>query len=518
MLREGFMSNWSEGYTSDINYTMGYYDSLSSQNVIPAFLMSHLQPPKILNACELGFGFGVSINLHAAASKVKWYGTDFNPSQTLFAQQIANEVNPDNLKIFDQSFAEFCQREDLPDFDLIALHGIWSWISPNNRDIIVDFIRRKLKVGGVVYISYNTLPGWSAKTPIRHLLDQYYRAFSSAKESREETVKSALDYTKQLFSVSTSLLQRAPQLIEQVEQIEGLNSHYVIHEYLNQSWHPMYFSELEECLREAKLSYACSSSFLDDFSDVLFTEEQKTFFDGIQDPILQQTAKDFILNKQFRRDYWVKGQLNLNDAQVEQEWRKLRVLLVVPVDDVSSKISHYQSVEWKEDLLKPVLEQLSDHQIHSVDALCEALKEQMSVTVIFKILALLISRKNIVIAQSAEIINEVKEDCKRFNQAVVERVFSPNKISVLASPVSGMGVQYTNIDLLFISAHLQKIKQKDWEQYAYKMLQQHNQLLLKEEQTISGEQETLEELSSLKQKFLAEKFNVSVQLGIIPKA
>jgi len=44
----------------------------------------------------------------------------------------------------------------LPDFDYIGLHGIWSWISDENRQVIVDFIRKKLKVGGVLYISYNT--------------------------------------------------------------------------------------------------------------------------------------------------------------------------------------------------------------------------------------------------------------------------------------------------------------------------------------------------------------------------
>jgi SAM-dependent methyltransferase len=66
--------------------------------------------------------------------------------------------------LFDESFAEFASR-DLPEFDYIGLHGIWSWISDENRAVIVDFIRRKLKVGGVLYISYNTLPGWAPLPP-----------------------------------------------------------------------------------------------------------------------------------------------------------------------------------------------------------------------------------------------------------------------------------------------------------------------------------------------------------------
>lgn len=43
-------------------------------------------PPEVGSACELGFGQGMSANLHAAASVVQWSGTDFNPAQAAFAR------------------------------------------------------------------------------------------------------------------------------------------------------------------------------------------------------------------------------------------------------------------------------------------------------------------------------------------------------------------------------------------------------------------------------------------------
>ena len=49
---------------------------------------------------------------------------------------------------------------DVPDF--VGLHGVWSWISNANRAAVVEFLRRKLKPGGVLYISYNASPGWAA--------------------------------------------------------------------------------------------------------------------------------------------------------------------------------------------------------------------------------------------------------------------------------------------------------------------------------------------------------------------
>ena len=109
--------------------------------------------------------------MQAAASVCSWHGTDFNPAQAGFAQELVASSGAD-AHLFDEAFAEFAQR-DMPEFDYIGLHGIWSWISDENRAVIVDFIRKKLKVGGVVYISYNTLPGWGSFVPLRHLMTHH---------------------------------------------------------------------------------------------------------------------------------------------------------------------------------------------------------------------------------------------------------------------------------------------------------------------------------------------------------
>lgn len=76
----------------------------------------------------------------------------------------------------DEAFADFCHGTDLPDFSFIGIHGIWSWISDSNRAVLVDFVRRKLRVGGVLYISYNTQPSWAAMVPMRDLLNEHAQA------------------------------------------------------------------------------------------------------------------------------------------------------------------------------------------------------------------------------------------------------------------------------------------------------------------------------------------------------
>ena len=61
------------------------------------------------------------------------------------------------------------KRMDLDDDGLEEIKTIF-------REAEVKVLRRKLKVGGVLYISYNTLPGWAPMLPMRHLMTQYVKS------------------------------------------------------------------------------------------------------------------------------------------------------------------------------------------------------------------------------------------------------------------------------------------------------------------------------------------------------
>ena len=164
-------TSWTSGYVTELEYTYGYYRELCPGLLRLACVSAGIAPPstKQLQYLELGFGQGLSINIHAAAVDGEFWGTDFNPTQVTHARALT-EASGSGAKLFEDSFAEFAARPDLPEFDIIGLHGIWTWISDENSRVIVDLIRRKLRAGGIVYISYNCLPGWAPAVPLRHLM------------------------------------------------------------------------------------------------------------------------------------------------------------------------------------------------------------------------------------------------------------------------------------------------------------------------------------------------------------
>ena len=224
------MTDWTAGYVADVGYTFGYYTELNPHRLRLAFLNAGLAFPEVTTACELGFGQGLSANLHAAASNIQWFGTDFNPSQAGFAQMLANAAGS-NARLFDDSFADFCHRTDLPDFDYIGLHGIWSWVSDENRAIIVDFIRRKLKVGGVLYVSYNTQPGWAGMVPLRDLLTEHSNVMGVPGNGIVARVNGALAFAEKLMATNPTYAQINPQVLDRLKMMRKQDCSYLAHEY-----------------------------------------------------------------------------------------------------------------------------------------------------------------------------------------------------------------------------------------------------------------------------------------------
>lgn len=54
----------------------------------------------------------MSANLHSAASVVQWHGTDFNPRQAAFAQELAGACGS-GAQLFEEGFDDFCGRSEL---------------------------------------------------------------------------------------------------------------------------------------------------------------------------------------------------------------------------------------------------------------------------------------------------------------------------------------------------------------------------------------------------------------------
>jgi hypothetical protein len=510
------MTDWTAGYVADIGYTYGYYTELNPERIKLPFLASGLVFPDVGAACELGVGQGLSVGIHAAASVTAWSGTDFNPSQAGFAQEIAN-VSGANARLFDEAFADFCARADLPDFDYIGLHGIWSWISDENRHIIVDFPRRKLKVGGVLYISYNTQPGWAAMVPMRELLNQHTDVMCTSGQGIVSRIDSALNFADRMFATNPLYGQVNPQVAERIKKMKDQNRNYLAHEYFNRDWHPMSFARMAEWLSPAKLNFACSAHYTDHVDAVNLSEEQQAFLKDIPDAMFRETVRDFMCNTQFRRDYWVKGARKLGAFERGEMLRAQRVILVNTRDAIKLKVSGARGeATLNENVYTPILDLLTNSKPLSLGQIEDAVKGNGLVFAqVLQAAMILVGKGDLALVQADAVISKAKRTTDKLNLHLMSKCRSSNDFGYLASPVTGGALTINRFQQLFLLARNQGKKQpQEWAQFVWQHLEALNQRLTKEGQPINSAEENLAELNRQATEFAEKRLPILKALQV----
>ena len=510
------MTDWTAGYVADIGYTHGYYGELNPLRLRLAFLHAGLVCPEIGTACELGFGQGLSANIHATASTVQWHGTDFNPAQAAMAQELA-AVSGSGAQLLDEGFAEFCARSDLPDFDFIGLHGIWSWISDENRHVLVDFIRCKLKVGGVLFVSYNTMPGWAGFAPLRHLMTRHAEVFGVAGKGSLGRVEAALEFAQKLLDVNPGYARANPQVAERLDKVKGQNKAYLAHEYFNRDWHPMHFATLAEWLAPAKLSYACSAYFLDHVASINLTTEQQAMLNQIPDVLFRESTRDFMINQQFRRDYWVKGARKLPALEQAEALRNERVVLLTPRADIKLKIMGVLGeARMTEEIYNPILDCLANHQMWTLGQLEQAVASKgINARQMLEAMAVLVGAGHLTAAQDEARIAVVRKRTATLNRHLALKARSSADIAFLASPVLGGGFMVNRFPQLFLLAMAEgRQPPADLARFAWELVAAQGQKMLKEGKMLETAEDNLAELSRLAKEFTENQLPILQALQI----
>lgn len=511
------MTDWTAGYVADIGYTFGYYQELNPLRVKLAFLNNGLVCPEFGTACELGFGQGVSTNFHAAASITRWSGTDFNPAQAGFAQELAL-FSGSEAKLYDQAFAEFAIRTDLPDFDYIGLHGIWSWISDENRAVIVDFIRRKLKIGGVLYISYNSQPGWAAMVPMRDLLTEHSEIMGAPGQGIVSRIDAAIAFAERLLATNPTYAVANPQVADRVKKIKEQDRKYLAHEYFNRDWTPMSFASIDNWLTPAKLNFACSADYLDFVEAINLTEEQQALLAEIPDEMFRQTVRDFMVNKQFRKDYWVKGARKINALEQAEGLRAQKVVLTTHRPDVPLKVAGaLGEATLSEAVYAPLLDVLADHKPKTLLELEQAVKTNgVSFAQVLQAVMVLTGVGDLFAAQDDAVISKAKVHTDSLNAHLLEKARGSNDICYLASPVTGGGIPVSRLQKLFLTSVRQGNTQPvEWAQHAWQTFAIQGQKLAKEGRALDTEEENLAELTSQAMIFAEKKLPILKALQIV---
>jgi SAM-dependent methyltransferase len=449
------MNDTTDGYMAEIGYTSDYYPELNPLHMRLAFLNAGLQAPEIATACELGCGQGVSLGIHAAASTTQWFGNDFNPAHIAFARTLS-EASGAGVRFYNEAFVDFADRADLPDFDFIALHGVWSWISDQNRAAIVTFVHRRLKPGGVLYISYNALPGYTAIEPIRHLLTEHTGIAGNRVRPIVERMAAALDFADELLATKPAYSPDSPPIDALVAELKKADPRYLAHDYFNKDWRPFHFAAMVPWLSAAQLSYACSAHYLDAVDAVNLDHAQRALLHGVEDPIFRQTVRDLMVNRRFRLDYWVKGATTLSADERARALRRERVVLSARPPELPLKMRALLALNKAgpgEAATAAILAMLADGRPRTLGEIETAVAgKDVTLDQIVEMILLHVHYGCLALAQDQATAAKVRTATDRLNGHLIAGAANGSDVRCLASPLTGGGIVVSRVKQRFLQA------------------------------------------------------------------
>lgn len=488
-------TNWTDGYHTDVNYTYGYYRDLSPNFQKFCLLLNGVECSDSLTEhqhCELGFGQGVSINIHAASNIGTFYGTDFNPAHAAHANLMAEHSQAAH-HFFDASFDELLEH-DLPQFDSISLHGIWSWISHRNQHIILKFIRKFLKPKGIVYISYNCLTGWAANMPLRELLHSHFH-FNSTSIQPAQKVKDALAFSQSLLQQDPEFSQKNPFALDKLKSLQQQNPDYLIHEYLNQDWQCFSFQQVVRTLEEIKLSFASSTNLDMHLDDINFSQQHQQFLNQIEHPIFKEQCRDYFANTQFRKDLFIRGKNTLSALQIQQRLRQTRFVLLSSAESLPTTIQgHLGEFNLLQEIYQPLAQHFKCIQYKS-QSLFE-LEHALPNLSYAQLLNALVILCHLNLAQPCQnkVPNSTFQSSQALNRYILEQASYHQNYQVLANPMTGIGIAVSQIEALFyrgyffeqlrLAEDLAEYAQQNFDQLNWHLLDAHQQPLLERQASL----------------------------------
>lgn len=511
------MADWTAGYCTDIDYTHGYYSELSPLNMQFALLLSGFLPPEVETACELGYGHGVSLNIHAAASGISWYGTDFNPTHTVYAHDLSSASGA-RAFCHNDSFLDFAERTDLPEFDFIALHGIWTWVSEENQKAIMKLIDRRLRVGGVVYIGYNSMPGWAPVLPLRELLFRHFETATRPGTPIPARIEEAIHFLERLFESQPAALLNNPMLTQHLGRIGKDDRRYLAHDYfVGVHWQPRSIAEMAETLEAVRLRFACSARPLDAVDAINLTLDQGRILAEVHDPVMGQMLRDFMTNRFFRRDYWTKGAKVLSSLERARRLREMRVILLRRPDDLEMKVTgSLGEADLLPEIYGPVLDALAEHiplEIGTVEHLIN--DRNVPFHVMLEAITILIAKGFVMLVQPEDRAASAQGAVKALNRHILQRAECSGELSVMASTTTGGGVGVGRAQQLCLAAvrevgpDEERITDRVWSN-----LREQGQIMLRDGKPVEGDAENRNEVLRTARAFLDREHAMLEKLGV----
>ncbi len=268
-----------------------------------------MEPQAVENAriLELGCAAGGNLIPHAVNyPKAYCVGVDLSKVQIDEANKHKKGLALKNIEFRHCSITDI--DESFDKFDYIICHGVMSWVPKFVRDKIFEVSNRNLSENGVVYISYNTLPGWNMVRTIRDMMLYHSNTFNNIKDKISQS-RLLLEFVNDSLEPFNS--PYAQVLKSEASLIAKQNDHYLRHDHLEEQNIQYYFHEFMNEAKKNNLQYLSDCSIATMYLGNMPAKVVEKL-QVINDIVKTEQYMDFITNRRFRSTLLCHNSVKLN--------------------------------------------------------------------------------------------------------------------------------------------------------------------------------------------------------------
>ncbi|MGO9111651.1 MAG: methyltransferase regulatory domain-containing protein [Thermoguttaceae bacterium] len=295
-----------------------------------------VQPIEHCRVLEIGCARGG--NLIPMAEQLpgsQFLGIDLSQAQIAEARGLSEDAGVKNAQFLCLNILDF--DASFGDFDYIICHGVFSWVSRQVQDKILQICASRLMPQGVAYVSYNTYPAWHTRSMLREMMYYHVSRFPGP-QARIQEARGLLEF----------LIQSTPEdslygaiLRSEAQALRSKEDGYLFHDELEEINAPIYFAQFAGRAQAQGLQFLAEADLSAMWSRHLPPGVAASLERLTADLIQREQYMDFVRNRDFRKTL-----LCHSEVRVDRELRPDglgRFHIAAPVAPLNQSIDLHDS-------------------------------------------------------------------------------------------------------------------------------------------------------------------------------
>jgi hypothetical protein len=188
---------------------------------------------------------------------------------------------------------------------VVFAHGIYSWVNSATRESLNQFFRHGIEDNGLLFLSYNLLPGWDSLSFIK---DQFSSSLEESPDDPEEAAKRGLQRLIELRDAGALAFHHNKAASGFLNYLVEMNDiQYTVQEFYGTDQRAFSFAEIHDTMQGCGLSYAADASMPENRVDLSIAEAGLDLLGQCESVKELQATKDLLQNRLFRRDIYIAG-------------------------------------------------------------------------------------------------------------------------------------------------------------------------------------------------------------------